>query len=222
MEILIVEDEKRIADSLKRNFLSVGYHALIAENGEDALKKVDSIEFDAILLDWRLPLLSGIEVCKRIRETGNQVPIILLTAMADINNKIEAFNYGADDYVTKPFSFEEVLLRVNAVVRRAKYSKNEILFGDFSLNLLTRELRNGNEEIKLTDKEFELLRFFLTHRGEILSKERLSEEVWKLPFSPTTNLVEVTVKNLRKKIETHNSDNLIKTIYGEGYIFLND
>lgn len=222
MEILIVEDEKRIADSLKRNFLSVGHHALIAENGEDALKKVDSIEFDAILLDWRLPLLSGIEVCKRIRETGNQVPIILLTAMADIKNKIEAFNYGADDYVTKPFSFEEVLLRVNAVVRRAKYSKNEILFGGFSLNLLTRELKNGNQEIKLTDKEFELLRFFLTHKGEILSKERLSEEVWKLPFSPTTNLVEVTVKNLRKKIETDNSDNLIKTIYGEGYIFLND
>ena len=222
MEILIVEDEKRIADSLKRNFLSEGHHAIIAFDGEDALKKIDSIEFDAILLDWRLPKISGIEVCRRIREAGNQVPIILLTAMSDINNKIEAFNLGADDYVTKPFSFEEVLARINAVIRRFKSSKNELTFGDFSLNLLTRILMKGVEEIKLTDKEFELLRFFLMHKGEILSKEKLSENVWKLPFSPTSNLVEVTVKNLRKKMESDSGENYIKTLYGEGYIFLND
>lgn len=222
MEILIVEDEKRIAGSLKRNFLSEGHHATIANDGEDALKKVDSIEFDAILLDWRLPKITGIEVCKRIRETGNQVPIILLTAMSDISNKVEAFNFGADDYVTKPFSFEEVLARVHAVVRRAKSAKNELIFGDYSLNLLTRVLINGVKEIKLTDKEFELLRFFLMHKGEILSKEKLSEDVWKLPFSPTSNLVEVTVKNLRKKMESESGVNYIKTLYGEGYIFLND
>jgi len=222
MEILIVEDEKRIADSLKRNFISEGHHATIANDGEDALKKVDSIEFDAILLDWRLPKVTGIEVCRRIRETGNQVPIILLTAMSEISNKIEAFNYGADDYVTKPFSFEEVLARINAVLRRFKSTKSEILFGEFSLNLLTRTLLNGNIEIKLSDKEFELLRYFLNHRGEIISKEKLSDDVWKLPFSPSSNLVEVTVKNLRKKMETESGINHIKTLYGEGYIFLND
>jgi len=222
MKILIVEDEKRIAESLKKNFISEGHHALIAENGEEALKKVDSIEFDIVLLDWRLPKLPGIEVCKRIRETGNQVPIILLTAMSELNNKIEAFSYGADDYITKPFSFEEVFARVNAVVRRVKTSRNEILFGDYTLNILTRSLIIGKEEIKLSDKEFELLRYFLLHKGEIIGKEKLSDEVWKLPFSPSSNLVEVTVKNLRKKLDAYSEHNFIRTLYGEGYIFIND
>jgi DNA-binding response OmpR family regulator len=222
MEILIVEDEKRIAESLKKNFISESHHALIAEDGEDALKKIDSIEFDVILLDWRLPKLTGIEVCKRIRESGNQAPIILLTAMSELNNKIEAFSYGADDYITKPFSFEEVLARVNAVVRRVKTSRNEILFGDYTLNILTRSLIIGKEEIKLSDKEFELLRYFLLHKGEIISKERLSDEVWKLPFSPSSNLVEVTVKNLRKKLDSYSEHNFIRTLYGEGYIFINE
>lgn len=222
MEILIVEDEKRIAESLKKNFLSEGHHAMIAEDGEEALKKVDTIEFDAILLDWRLPKLSGFEVCKRIRETGNQVPIILLTAMSDLKNKIEAFNVGADDYITKPFSFEEVSARINAVSRRARNSRNEIMFDDYTLNMLTRTLNFGTEEIRLSDKEFELLRYFLMHRGEIISKEKLSEDVWKLPFSPSSNLVEVTVKNLRKKLELNSDKNFIRTLYGEGYIFINE
>ncbi|GAB4127042.1 MAG: response regulator transcription factor [Ignavibacteriales bacterium] len=222
MEILIVEDEKRIAESLKKNFLSEGHHAMIAEDGEEALKKVDTIEFDAILLDWRLPKLSGFEVCKRIRETGNQVPIILLTAMSDLKNKIEAFNVGADDYITKPFSFEEVSARINAVSRRVRNSRNEIMFDDYTLNMLTRTLNFGTEEIRLSDKEFELLRYFLMHRGEIISKEKLSEDVWKLPFSPSSNLVEVTVKNLRKKLELNSDKNFIRTLYGEGYIFINE
>lgn len=222
MEILIVEDEKSIADSLRKNFLSEGHHAIIAVDGDEALKKVDLFEFDAILLDWRLPKLSGIEVCKRIRETGNQVPIILLTALSDLKNKIEAFNYGADDYITKPFSFEEVFARIQAVIRRVKTSRNEIIFGDYALNILTRTLCIGKEEIKLSDKEFDLLRYFLFHKGEIISKEKLLEDVWKLPFSPSSNLVEVTVKNLRKKLESDSDKIFIRTIYGEGYIFINE
>lgn len=118
MQILIVEDDEQIASSLKKNLLVEGHSALIAGDGEDALKKISKIEFTAILLDWRIPKLTGIEVCKRIRENGINTPIILLTALSDISNKIEALNAGADDYITKPFSFDEVMARLNAVVRR--------------------------------------------------------------------------------------------------------
>lgn len=220
MVVLIVEDEQIIAESLKKNLLAEGHSALISYDGEDALKKVSEIEFDAILLDWRIPKIPGIEVCKRIREAGNETPIILLTALSDISNKIEALNSGADDYITKPFSFDEVLARINAVVRRFRSSENVILFDRCSLNLLTRILETPRGELNLSDKEFELLKYFLKNKGSIISKEQLSEEVWKLPFSPSSNLVEATVKNLRKKLESHTDNKYIKTAYGEGYIFI--
>ncbi|MBU0558442.1 MAG: response regulator transcription factor [Bacteroidetes bacterium] len=222
MKILVVEDEVQIADSLKKNFLAEGYSAQVCYDGEDALKAISNSEFDAILLDWRIPKISGIEVCKRVREAKNETPIILLTALSDISNKIQALNLGADDYITKPFSFEEVLARIQAVIRRYKSTLKVIEFDNNVLDLLTRNLRTPDEEIKLTEKEFELLKFFLENKGNIVTKEQLSEDVWKLPFSPTTNIVEVTVKNLRKKLEANTNKKYIKTAYGEGYIFISE
>lgn len=222
MEILIAEDEIRIAESLKKNFLLAGYHALIAEDGEQTLALLDKIQFDIILLDWRMPKISGIEICKRIRSSGIEIPIILLTALTDISNKVEALNAGADDYITKPFSFEEVIARINAVLRRYKTSINTISFGDNHLNLVSRIITTPKTQIKLTEKEFELLKLFLDNRGTIISKELICEKVWGLPFTPQTNIVEAAVKNLRKKLEEKIEQKFIKTIYGEGYIFFGD
>lgn len=222
MEILIAEDEIRIAESLKKNFLQEGHHALIARDGEETLKMLEKIVFDVLLLDWRMPKLSGLEVCKRIRQSGNNIPIILLTALNDISNKVEALNTGADDYITKPFSFEEVLARINAVMRRFRLTTNSIQFGDFSLDLISRVVITPNGQIKLSDKEFELLKFFLFNKGTILSKEQISREIWKINFTPQTNIVEATIKNLRKKLEEQTDHKFIKTIYGEGYIFIGD
>lgn len=222
MEILIAEDEIRIAESLKKNFLQAGHHALIAKDGEETLNMLDKIEFDLLLLDWRMPKLSGLEVCKKIRSTGSEIPVILLTALTDISNKVEALDAGADDYITKPFSFDEVIARINAVSRRYKSSVNTITFGDNHLNLITRVITTPKAQIKLTDKEFDLLKFFLDNRGTIISKETICEKVWGLPFTPQTNIVEAAVKNLRKKLEESIEQKFIKTIYGEGYIFFGD
>lgn len=222
MEILIAEDEKQIADSLKKNFLAEGHNAFIAADGHAALQAVEKIVFDAILLDWRMPGISGFEVIKILRQKGFQTPIILLTALADISNKIEALNAGADDYITKPFSFEEVLARIQASVRRFNSTTTFIPFGNLSLNLITHSLDTPTKSIKLSEKEFDLLHFFLLNKGRILSKEILCEKVWDSKCIPSTNFIEVTLKNLRKKIEAENSKHYIKTIYGEGYIFLAD
>jgi len=222
MNVLIVEDEKQIANSLKKSFESEGYDCEVCYDGERALDVISSQYFDVFLLDWRIPKISGIEVCKRVRESNNQTPIILLTALSDVKNKIEAFNYGADDYITKPFSFEEVLARINAVVRRYKTSVSTIEFDNLSLNLIKHTLQNSEVEVKLPEMEFELLRYFLEHRATIISREKLCDDVWKLPYTPTTNVVDVTVKHLRYKLEELSEKKYIKTVYGEGYIFITE
>lgn len=222
MNILIAEDELPIAESLKKNFLQVGHNAMIAVDGIDCLNLLTKIEFDAILLDWRMPNKNGEEVCREIRQSGNEIPIILLTALTDIKNKVHALNIGADDYITKPFSFDEVLARIQAVVRRFKTSLTEIEFGDLTLDLLNRNLKTRYGKIKLTEKEFELLRLFLNNKGIILSKEEISSKIWGTPYTPNTNIIEATIKNLRKKLEENHFYNFIRTIYGEGYLFLNE
>jgi DNA-binding response OmpR family regulator len=222
MEILIVEDEERIANSLKRNFYKEGHRALIALNGAVAIELINKNKFDVILLDWRLPKLTGLEVCKKLRSIGNQTPIILLTALNEITNKIEALEAGADDYVTKPFSFDEIMARINAVLRRYKAAVSRIQFGDMNLNLIDRLVETDQGKIKLSDKEFEMLKYFLYNKGTIISKEKICADVWGLGFNPMTNVIEVTIKNLRKKLEFNKKFNYIKTIYGEGYLFIAD
>ena len=145
MKILIAEDEKSIANSLTKNFIDEGYEPIIAENGQKALKLVSENDFDVVLLDWRMHKLSGIEVCKTLRESNFNKPIILLTALSDISNKIEALNIGADDYITKPFSFDEVLARIEAVNRRYNSFSRNISFDSNELNLFTRMLKTSDD-----------------------------------------------------------------------------
>lgn len=222
MEILIVEDECSIAGSLKKNFLNAGHHAIVVTDGEAALITIKNIEYDVILLDWKMPKMTGLQVCKKMKKAGIKTPIILLTALSDISNKVEALNAGADDYITKPFSFEEVLARINAVLRRYQSSVSALPFGDYSLDLIERTVISAEGKIKLSEKEFDLLRYFLLNRSSIVSKEQICEKVWNIPCNPETNFVEVTIKNLRKKLETGLNKKFIRTIYGEGYIFFAD
>lgn len=219
-KILIVEDEKKIANSLKKNFNDEGFATTVSYDGAEALEVVSKEKFDIILLDWRLPEVTGINVCKRIRSANDKTPIILLTALSNINNKVEALNSGADDYVTKPFSFAEVLARVNALIRRDKLSNNVIEFNNISLNLITHVLETEKGSLKLPEMEFELLKYFLDNKDQIINRETLSEDVWKLKFSPSTNVVDVTIKNLRNKLEEYTGNKFIKSVYGEGYLFI--
>lgn len=222
MKILIVEDEQKIAESLRKNFNDEGFDTTIAVDGAQALSIISKEQFDLILLDWRIPEVSGINVCKRIRDAKNRTPVILLTALSNVSNKVEALNCGADDYITKPFSFEEVLARVNATIRRDKFLNNVLEFGGLSLNIVTHILETEKEQIKLPEMEYELLKYFLENKNQILSRETLSEDVWKLRFSPSTNVVDVTVKNLRKKLEEYAGNKFIKSVYGEGYLFISN
>jgi DNA-binding response OmpR family regulator len=221
MEILLAEDEIQIAEPLRKNFLEEGHHAIIAEDGEEALKLVDKIKFDVIILDWKMPKLSGLQVCKKLRQSNIKTPIILLTALTQISNKVEALDSGADDYITKPFSFEELSARINSVLRRYNLSTESLEYDDLLLDLPNRKVDTlSGKRVELTDKEFELLKYFILNKGDVLDKEILCKVIWHLDFVPKTNICEVTIKNLRKKLEDSTGKKYIKTLYGEGYLLL--
>ena len=222
MKILIAEDEKPIANSLKKNLDSYGFEAAIVNHGEAVLDELQKRHYDLLLLDWRMPKKNGYQVCVELRKSGNLIPIILLTALNDVSNKVDALKAGADDYITKPFSIEEVKARIDALLRRIQLADSKVNCGIFSLNLVTHTLEVESSSIKLSEKEFELLNFLTANQGLVISKETLHEKVWGLNFSPSTNFVEVTVKNLRKKIEELTDKKCIKTIYGEGYVFFGE
>jgi len=221
MEILLAEDEIQIAEPLRKNFLEEGHHAIIAKNGQEALDLVDKIQFDVIILDWKMPKVSGLDVCKKLRQLNIKTPIILLTALSQISNKIEALDSGADDYITKPFSFEELLARINAVIRRYNLSTDSLEYRDLLLDLPNRQVETvSGKKIDLTDKEFDLLKYFILNKGDVVDKEKLIKVIWQLDFVPKTNICEVTIKNLRKKLEDCTGKKYIKTLYGEGYLLL--
>ncbi len=219
MKILIAEDDPDIAQSLKKNFLDESYSVDLAEDGKVTLEMLAFQNYDLLLLDWSMPLVSGIEVCYQLRASGNNIPIILITALSATEKKVEALNSGADDYITKPFSFEEVFARVKAVMRRQN-TQVYLSFGKMQLHLPDRRLFVNGAEIKLTEKEFELLRYFISNRNRIINKEELCRQVWGYDFVPDTNIVESSVKNLRKKLEPFCEKKLLRNIYGEGYILI--
>jgi DNA-binding response OmpR family regulator len=168
-----------------------------------------------------MPKLSGLQVCKKLRQSNIKTPIILLTALTQISNKVEALDSGADDYITKPFSFEELSARINSVLRRYNLSTESLEYDDLLLDLPNRKVDTlSGKRVELTDKEFELLKYFILNKGDVLDKEILCKVIWHLDFVPKTNICEVTIKNLRKKLEDSTGKKYIKTLYGEGYLLL--
>jgi two-component system alkaline phosphatase synthesis response regulator PhoP len=222
-KVLIVEDDEAMAVALHDGFKYEGYEVKVADDGATGLKMAIEGSYDLVILDVMLPKLSGLDVCKRVRRSGSRVPIIMLTARGQEIDKVLGLKVGADDYVTKPFSFLELMARVEAVLRRCSgYSEHvdSYEFGDISIDFKRSEARKGEEPISLSPREFKLLRFLIDHRGEVLPRERLLDAVWGYDDVPFTRTVDMHIAKLRKKIEDKPSDPaFIVTVHRLGYKF---
>jgi DNA-binding response OmpR family regulator len=217
--ILLVEDDPKLAKFIEMELTLEGYHVTVAQNGLDGLMMARDAQPDLLILDWMLPGISGLDLCLRLRSTGIQVPIIMLTARDEVPDRVTGLNAGADDYVTKPFSMEELLARVKARLRRTQPDDPDTLqFEDLTLNRLTREVHRGTTPIELTAKEFDLLEFLLRNPRQVMSRDRILETVWGYDFMGESNIIEVYIRALRIKMEASNSKRLLHTVRGVGYV----
>jgi two-component system response regulator MprA len=218
MRILVVDDDPEIVSFLKRGLIYEGYGVDTASDGTEALAKAREIEPDLVILDIMMPGIDGVEVSKRLRQASD-VPILMLTAKGTVADRVTGLDSGADDYLVKPFAFDEFIARVRALLRRHQPKEGEVLrFSDLSLNTATREVRRGNEGIELTAQEFDLLELFIRHPRQVLNRDRIYERVWGYDFGGESNLIEVYVSYLRSKIEASGKPRLIHTIRGVGYV----
>ncbi|WP_313165174.1 response regulator transcription factor [Sedimentibacter sp.] len=220
-KILIVEDEAKIARFLELELKYEGYEIEIASNGRDGLEKGKATDVDVIILDLMLPGLSGIEVCRRLRQTSD-VPIIMLTAKDDISDKVTGLDIGADDYMTKPFAVEELLARIRVLLKRTvnktKTDSSIMEIGKLKLSKNNYKVEYDSENIDLTKKEFELLEFLMINKNIVLTREKILDKVWGYDYFGDTNIIDVYIRYLRSKIDQKYSINLIETVRGVGYI----
>lgn len=222
LRILLVEDEENVAQFIELELKHEGYDVIRADNGETALTLFNERDWDLLLLDWMLPKLDGLEVCRRIRKKSG-IPIILLTARDYIGDKIAGLDTGADDYITKPFEIEELLARIRAVVRRngshSEAVKSETLqIADLEMHLSSHLVKRNNRLIELTPREFNLLRFLMEHEDKVLDREWLLSAVWGYDFIGETNIVDVYIRYLRNKLDRNHTPKLIQTVRGVGYV----
>lgn len=217
--ILLVEDEVKLARFVELELSSEGYRISVAHDGMAGLTLARESSPDLAILDWMLPWLSGLEVCRRLRATGSTVPVILLTARDEVSDRVAGLDAGADDYVVKPFSIEELLARIRAHLRRTHEPNPELLqFEDLSLDRRTREVFRGRRAIALTAKEFDLLEYLLSHPRQVHTRDQILERVWGYDFVGDSNIIEVYVRYLRLKLEENNEKRLIHTMRGVGYV----
>jgi len=220
INILIVEDEHRLAEILQKQFTESGFSADVASDGYIGKKKAEQNHYDLIILDIKLPLLNGYELCEEIRKTNTKVPIIMLTALGSYDNKLVGFDAGADDYVLKPFDFRELLARVNVFIKRSNISNPEsrkLSIADFEMNLDTKTASRGGKKIELTLKEFALMETFLRNKNKLLTRDYIIEKVWNIDFETGTNIIDVYVNYLRKKIDKDFEPKIIHTKFGFGF-----
>ena len=217
--ILVVEDEAKLAQFVKMELEFEDYEVTVAVDGFSGLSTAREVKPDLILLDWMLPGISGPEICRRLRQTGDKVPIILLTAKDEVSDRVTGLDAGADDYVIKPFSIEELLARVRASLRRDSEEDVDMLqFSDLTLNRSTREVFRGKRLIELTAKEFDLLEYLISHPRQVLTRDQILERVWGYDFMGDSNIIEVYVRYLRIKLEEQKETRLIQTVRGVGYV----
>lgn len=222
MRILVVDDDRAVRDSLRRSLTFNGYTVELAVDGLDALEKVAAARPDALVLDVMMPRLDGLEVCRRLRSTGDDLPILVLTARDSVSERVAGLDAGADDYLPKPFALEELLARLRALLRRtameAEGESEELVFADLALDPVTREVTRGERSISLTRTEFSLMEMLLMNPRRVLTRSRILEEVWGYDFPTSGNALEVYVGYLRRKTEAEGESRLIHTVRGVGYV----
>ncbi|OWY63781.1 DNA-binding response regulator [cyanobacterium TDX16] len=217
--ILLVEDEVKLARFLELELSSEGYRVSVAHDGMAGLTLARETSFELAILDWMLPGLTGVELCRRLRATGNKIPVILLTARDEVGDRVAGLDAGADDYVVKPFSIEELLARIRAHLRRNSEPDLDLMqFEDLSLNRRTREVLRGQRAIELTVKEFDLLEYLLSHPRQVFTRDQILEKVWGYDFVGDSNVIEVYIRYLRLKLEENNEKRLLHTVRGVGYV----
>ena len=221
MKILVIEDEPAVVSFIQRGLMEAGHEVFVAMDGTSGLDMVRSTEADLILLDVMLPNMNGVELCRTVRAHKILTPIIMLTALGMTENVVQGLNSGADDYITKPFKFDELLARISAVNRRKGNTvpENSVLrMADLEVDTRSKEVKRNGAKIKLTATEFKLLEFMLRHAERVLSRSELLEYVWDIGFDMNTNVVDVYINYLRKKIDKGQSGKLIHTVVGMGYV----
>jgi two-component system copper resistance phosphate regulon response regulator CusR len=222
MKILIVEDEPKVASFIKKGLEEAGYGAEIAYDGISAERLANIYEYNMFILDIIIPGISGLDLCRKLKEKNENIPVLMLTALGTTDDKIMGFDAGADDYLVKPFEFRELLARIKVLIRKSEvYSEipKKLVVDDLELDLDKKLARRGNASIELTAREFSLLEYFMRNKGRVLSRNDIAENVWDIDFDFGTNVVDVYVNFLRKKIDKGFASKLIHTKVGFGYIF---
>ncbi|MCL5099356.1 MAG: response regulator transcription factor [Candidatus Omnitrophica bacterium] len=218
MRVLVIEDEKKIATFVRKGLEAEGFVVEVSNHGDEGYLLATTRPYDAVVLDIMLPGRDGLSILRNLRDRKAPLPVILLTARSELNERLEGLNLGADDYLAKPFYIEELIARLHAVTRRASGATQGILtVGNLSMNLLTREVKRAGAAIELTPREFTLLEHLMRSPGRVLTRAQICEQVWGYDFDPGTNLVEVYIQRLRKKIDADDPVELIETIRGVGY-----
>jgi len=218
MRLLVVEDEPRIAGFIRRGLEEEGHAVDVAPDGDDALLLATTNDYDVIVLDVMLPRRNGFAVCREARARHVTTPVLMLTARDSVEDKVTGLNTGADDYLTKPFAFDELVARLNALARRRTMDRSPLLqVDDLVLDPATREVRRGEEVIELTNKEYALLAFLMRRPGQVLTRTQIAEQIWDMNFDNESNVIDVYVRYLRRKIDTDRARPLIHTVRGVGY-----
>ena len=219
MRILIVEDEHQIAAFLERGLKEEGYAIDVVYNGNDALDWAVAVEYDGIVLDVMLPGRDGFSVLRELRVRGSKTPVLMLTARDTVDDRVNGLDLGADDYLVKPFVFKELVARLRAITRRKSETRSvELQVGDLTLNTVTHQAQRGERRIELTTKEYNLLEFLMRNPNRVLTRTQIAEHVWNLDFLSESNVVDVYIRYLRRKIDGENELKLIKTVRGSGYL----
>ena len=222
IKILLIEDEKKIADTLSKGLKEMDYHVETAYDGKIGMRIFDSGDFNLIITDINLPGINGYDLCKDIRSRNQHIPIIMLTALSATDDKIEGFDAGADDYLVKPFEFKELLARIRVLLKRTMHQQlptgNILTVADLELDVDSKEVTRAGKTINLTAKEFQLLEYFMRNRNRVVSRADIAERVWEIDFDTKTNVIDVYVNFLRKKIDKDFHPKLIHTQVGMGYM----
>ncbi|MGV3530060.1 MAG: response regulator transcription factor [Flavisolibacter sp.] len=221
-KILLVEDEPKIADTLKQGLIENGFHVELAYDGNIGWKLFQTHSFDLVVLDINLPGVNGYELCKMIRTQDAQVPVIMLTALSSLNDKIEGYDAGADDYIIKPFEFKELLMKIRALLRRSMSQQvpmgNMLKADELEMNLDSKEVFREGQPIQLTAKEFQLLEYLMRNKNKVVSRADIAVHVWDIDFDTNTNVIDVYINYLRNKVDKPFEEKLIQTQVGMGYI----